>query len=90
MVGELPLASPELALVDATLAAELRRSLRPVEDSWLRPRASSKDAPAVLEDAPVQRDFADELGETESGDSEHFSDDEYIGESESAQESSCA
>jgi hypothetical protein len=79
VVGESPLASPELALVDAELAAELRRSLCPVEDSWLRRRASSEEAPAAIEeDAPVQRDFADALGEAESGDAEQLHDYEYI------------
>ena len=63
-IGAFPLASPELALVDAHLAAELRQSLHPVEDSWLRPRQRSEEAPdagsaaspePMVEGAPVAR-----------------------------------
>jgi hypothetical protein len=78
-VGESPLASPELALVDAALAAELRLSLRPVEDSWLRAPARFEQAPAAfVEDARGQWDPADEVGEAESGDADQLHDDDYI------------
>ena len=77
-VGQSPLASPELALVDAALAAELRLSLRPVEDSWLRAPARLEQAPAAfVEDARVQWDPADEVGEAESRDADQL-DDDYI------------
>ena len=77
-VGESPLASPELALVDAALAAELRLSLRPVEDSWLQAPARFEQAPdEFVEDARVPWDPADEVGEAESGDA-HQLDDDYI------------
>jgi hypothetical protein len=77
-VGESPLASPELALVDAALAAELRLSLCPVEDSWLQAPARFEQAPAAfVEDARVQWDPADEVGGAESGDA-HQLDDDYI------------
>lgn len=79
MVGESPLASPELALVDADLAAELRRGLRFVEDTWLRPRVSSEEAPAAIEeDPPPQPVVADELPLAESRESDHLPDLDYI------------
>jgi hypothetical protein len=79
VAGESPLTSPELALVDPWLAAELRRSLSPAEDTWPHPRASVEEAPsAIEEDAPVQPVFAEELGGVESGDTEHLQDYEYI------------
>ena len=79
MVGQSPLASPELALVDPWLAAELRRSLRPAEDTWLRHRASLAEAPAAIEeDAPRQPVFADDPDDAESGDAEHLQDYDYI------------
>ena len=79
MVGESPLASPELALVDPWLAAELRRSLRPAEDTWLRHRASLAEAPAAIEDdAPLQPVFADDPEDAESGDAEYLHDYDYI------------
>ena len=78
VVGEFPLASPELALVDADLAAELRRGLRPVEDSWLRPRVRAVEAPAPIEeDAPPQPVVADELPLAESRESEGLPDLDY-------------
>lgn len=78
VVGESPLASPELALVDPWLAAELRRSLRPAED-WLRPRASLAEAPAAIEDdPPLQPVFADEPEDAEAGDAEYLHDYDYI------------
>jgi len=43
-VHAFPLASPELALVDAHLAAELRQCLRLVEDSRVPPRPTSEHA----------------------------------------------
>ena len=46
-------ASPELALVDAVLAAELRRGLRLVEDSWVPPRVQVEEAPTAIEEAPT-------------------------------------
>jgi hypothetical protein len=79
VVAEFPLASPELALVDADLAAELRRGLRPVEDAWLRPRLNAEAAPAAIEeDAPPQPVVADEPSLAESRDSEHLHDHDYI------------
>jgi hypothetical protein len=74
VVGESPLASPELALVDADLAAQLRRSLDPVEHTWLRPRATLEGAPAAIEKAPVQLEFADERRREQAGDAQHFRD----------------
>lgn len=78
VVGESPFASPELALVDATLAAELRRSLSSVEDSWLRPPSSEEDPGAIEEDGSAERDFGDDPGEAETGDAENLYDYEYI------------
>jgi hypothetical protein len=77
VVGESPLASPELALVDADLAAELRRGLRPVVDTWLRPRVSAEEASAAIEEAP-QLVVADEPPLAESPDSEDFYGHDYI------------
>jgi hypothetical protein len=72
LIGEAPLASPELALVDAALAAELRRSLSPVEDTRLRPLARLDEVAAVREeDAPAQRDFGDDLRPEQAGDAQH-------------------
>ena len=51
--GESSYASPELALVDAVLAAELRRGLRLVEDSWVPPRVQVEEAPTAIEEAPT-------------------------------------
>ncbi len=79
LVGEAPLASPELALVDAELAAELRLTLGPVEDRWLRPPARVEDASAESgQDAPVQLESADDAGYAESRLAEQLHDDEYI------------
>lgn len=79
LVGEAPLVSPELALVDAELAAELRRTLSPVEDSWLRPPARVEDASAESEkDASAQLESVDDSGHTESRDAEQLLGDEYI------------
>jgi hypothetical protein len=75
VVGESPLASPELALVDAALATELRRSLCPVEDSSMRPRERFEEAPPAFEDdTPVQREVADEGGHAEAGDADQLHD----------------
>ena len=77
LVGDVPLASPELALVDAELAVELRRALSPVEDSWLRPPARVKAASAESEmDAPAQLESADDAGHAGSRDAERLHDDE--------------
>ena len=46
-------ASPELALVDAVLAAELRRGLRLVADTWVPPRVQVEEAPTAIEEAPT-------------------------------------
>ena len=79
MVAEFPLASPELALVDADLAAELRRGLRPVEDAWLRPRLNAEAAPAAIEeDAPPQPVVANEPPRAESRESKNLPDLDYI------------
>ena len=79
-VDETRLASPELALVDAALAAELRLSLPPVEGTEPRGRASFEEAPAASdESAPPQRDVEDEFGEAEAGAAELHLDAEYIG-----------
>jgi hypothetical protein len=79
VVGDAPLASPELALVDAALAAELRLSLRPVEDSWLRPPASLEEARAAVQEvAPDRPDVADELGEAQAGNADQLHEYDYI------------
>ena len=79
LFGDTPLASPELALVDAELAAQLRRTLGPVEDSWPLPPARVEDASAESEkDAPAQLKSADDAGHAESRDVEQLHDDEYI------------
>ena len=77
--GESSYASPELALVDAVLAAELRRSLRLVEDSWVPPRVPVEEVPtAIEEDEPAQQDLGDVLGEVLSREVEPLVDDDYI------------
>jgi hypothetical protein len=79
VVRDSPLASPELALVDAALAAELRLSLRPVEDSWLRPPVSFEEArAAVEEDAPAEPDVADEPGEAEAGNADQLHEYDFV------------
>jgi len=78
LLGEAQLASPELALVDAELAAELRSALIPVEDRWLRPLAPVVQAPAESgEDSPAQLQSADDAGHAESRDAEQLHD-EFI------------
>ena len=69
-------ASPELALVDPELAAELRSMLSPVEDRWLRPPARVEDASAESEDPPVR--LANDAGYAASGDTQRLHDDEFI------------
>jgi len=77
VVGEFLLASPELALVDA----DLRQRLCAVEDTRLRPRASSQETPAAIEDdAPVQRNLEDEPAETAPGNSQDLRDSEHRAE----------
>ena len=86
-------ASPELALVDSVLAAELRRGLRLVEDSWVPPRVPVEEAPtaieeaptaieeaptAIEEDEPAEQDLGDVLGVAVSREVEPFGDDDYI------------
>jgi hypothetical protein len=79
VVGDSAVASPELALVDADLAAELRRGLRAVEDSWVRLRVSVEEAPAAIEEVPPpQPVVADEPLWTESRESEHLPELDYI------------
>jgi len=69
--GEAPLASPELALVDSTLAAELRRSLSPVVDAWLHPPARVEpDSVASVEDASLRLDSTHDPEEAEPRDAE--------------------
>ena len=77
--GESSYASPELALVDAVLAAELRRSLRLVEDSWATPRVPVEEVPtAIEEDEPAQPDLGDVLVAAASREIEPLGDDDYI------------
>ncbi len=79
LVSDTPLASPELALVDAELAAQLRRTLGPVEDSWPRPPARFEDASAESEkEAPAQLESAGDAGHAEPRDPEQLRDDEDI------------
>ena len=79
LAGDAPLASPELALVDADLAAELRRTLSPVEDSWPRPPSHVENAPAEAEeDAPAPLESAGDSGHAESRDAEQLHDDEHV------------
>jgi hypothetical protein len=67
---EPPLASPELALVDPELGAELRRTHSPVEDRWMRSPAPVEDASADRENALAPKESADDAGHLESGDAE--------------------
>ena len=79
LLVDAPLASPELALVDPELAAELRRTHSPVEERWLRPPARVEDASAESgEAAPSQLEAADDAGHAGSGDAEQLHDDESI------------
>jgi hypothetical protein len=70
LVGEAPLASPELALVDAELAAELRSKLSLDEDTWLRPREHDDAPPESDTDAPARVESANDHGNAESLDPE--------------------
>ena len=72
---EAPPASPELALVDPELAAELRRAHSPVDDRWLRPPAGVEESEAESED-PIQ--LAVDSGYAESHDTQRALDDEFI------------
>ena len=75
VVSESPLASPELALVDAVLAAELRLGLCPVEDSSLPPRTSFAEAAVAIEkDTPVQSEFAED---DQPGDAQYLRESEH-------------
>ena len=77
--GEPSYTSPELALVDAVLAAELRRGLRLVEDSWVPPRVPVEEVPTAIEkDEPAEQDLGDVLGEVLSREVEPLVDDDYI------------
>ena len=91
--GESSYASPELALVDAVLAAELRRSLRLVEDSWVPPRVPVEEAPTAIEevptaveeaptvieeDEPAEQDLGGVLGRAVPREVEPFGNDDYI------------
>ena len=78
LFGEAPLASPELALVDSTLAAELRQNLSPVVDAWLRPSARVEPiSVASDEDASLQLDSTHDPDEAEPRDAEQL-DDPYL------------
>lgn len=71
LIGQAPLASPELALVDADLAAELRLTLCPVVDSWLSPRANAqKTQAAIEEDVLVERNLTAEPRDSAPADAE--------------------
>jgi hypothetical protein len=75
LFGEAPLASPELALVDSTLAAELRQNLSPVVDAWLRPLARVEPiSVASDEDASLQLDSTHDPEEVEPRDAEQLDD----------------
>jgi len=62
LLDDAPLASPELALVDPELAAELRTTLSP-EERWLRPSAGAEDKP---DDADALWDVAEIPREAEA------------------------
>ena len=70
LLAEAPLASPELALVDPELAAELRRTYSPFEDRWLRPPARVENASAESEEPSAQPESADDDGQAGSRDAE--------------------
>jgi hypothetical protein len=60
-VAEVLLASPELALVDSALAAELRQNLPSVEETWASPQApvttlAPIEAVAPVHDEPEERE----------------------------------
>jgi hypothetical protein len=78
VVGESPVASPELALVDPELAKELRRSLSHVADTWLRPRANVEEAFDAMDEDPPLPVSPDEPGNPESRDAEHLHHDECV------------
>jgi hypothetical protein len=73
-----PLASPELALVDPKLAADLRRTHSPADDRWLRPRAPVEDASAEGEATPAQLESGDDAEHAASGNAEQTHDQESI------------
>ena len=78
LLVDAPLASPELALVDPELAAELRRTHSSVEERWLRPPARVEYfSPESGEDAPPQLEAADDAGHA-SGDAEQPDNNESI------------
>ena len=81
-----PLASPELALVDAHLAAELRRCLPAVGDSWPRPRLKSMEAPAAEEAAPHEYVVDGGLSVDEFQQAEHPDSAEHTGVEETPPE----
>lgn len=77
-----PLASPELALVDADLAAELRRGLRLVEDSEPHPRSSFEETPVAGEEDASPQPVVDEPSVEESERTERLDDVDYVDEVE--------
>ena len=79
LLVDAPLASPELALVDPELAAELRRTHSSVEERWLHPPARVEYvSPESGEDDPSQLEAADDVGHSGTGDAEQLGDDESI------------
>ena len=79
LVRQSPPASPELALVDADLAAELRLGLRPVVDTWLSPRANGQETRAAIEeDALVELDLTAEQRDSSPADAEPLDNDDCI------------
>jgi hypothetical protein len=82
VVGESLLASPELALVDPWLAAELRRSPDHADHVGLDPHARVEEASATVEakadDAHVPLVVADDPGEARSDESEHVHEESII------------
>ena len=76
VVAEPQLASPELALVDPALAAELRRELRPSEGVRHLPRARVEEVPVAIEASMLEEPIVPDAPYVEQG-AEHFQDDDY-------------